>query len=265
MSVTTPDVSTRNFSSTSSTTPTFTPPIHPEPNAERDNELLNYYFDSTWTTKDIAEHFKLPISVIAAWFQRPDIVALIDFITAANERRARDVARSNLPGTIDILLRISRVRNDDKISRAASSALIAFARGRANSKSAKPSAAASTHFRSATSSPPRNLCSERDTRETERASPSPGRDADTSPPAIPESAADAINPHSSFNRVDVAIASRSPSLGSPADLLARAGSTNGQTLTSEREIDPPLPVLTPGKCNQSMGSGFPLPDPEGRI
>ena len=156
MSVITPDASTRNSSHTSSATPTFNRPIPPAPNAERDGEMLNYYFDSTWTTKDIANHFKLSVAVVAAWFQRPDIAALIDFITAANERRARDITRENLPGTIDILLRISRQGNDDKTSRAASSALITFARGRANPKTAATHAStASARSRSAASSPPR--------------------------------------------------------------------------------------------------------------
>ena len=156
MSVITPDASTRNSSHTSSATPTFTRPIPPAPNAERDGEMLNYYFDSTWTTKDIANHFKLSVAVVAAWFQRPDIAALIDFVTTVNERRARDIARENLPGTIDVLLRISRQRNDDKTSRAASSALITFARGRANQKTAATHAStASARSRSADTSPPR--------------------------------------------------------------------------------------------------------------
>lgn len=149
-------VTTSQIPNTSDLAPTFTRPIPPAPNAERDGEMLSYYFDATWTTKDIANHFKLSVAVVAAWFQRPDIAALIDFITAANERRARDIARENLPGTIDILLRISRQRNDDKTSRAASSALITFSRGRANSNSAaKHSSTASTRSRSATSAPPR--------------------------------------------------------------------------------------------------------------
>jgi hypothetical protein len=126
MSEITPDAST-----VSRPSPTFNRPVAPAPNIDRDAEMLNYYFDSTWTTKDIADHFKLSVSVVAAWFQRPDIVALIDFVTAANDRRARDIARENLPGTIDVLLRISRVRNDDKVSRAACSALIQFSRARA--------------------------------------------------------------------------------------------------------------------------------------
>jgi hypothetical protein len=126
--------------------------------------MLNYYFDSTWTTKDIANHFKLSVAVVAAWFQRPDIVALIDFITAANERRARDIARENLPGTIDILLRISQLRNNDNVSRAASSALIQFSRGRATAAVGRRAAkqthkavpsTASDRSRNATSSPPR--------------------------------------------------------------------------------------------------------------
>ena len=98
MSVITPDA------------PAFNRPTPPTPDTHRDSEMLNYYFDAAWTTKDIAEHFKLSVAVVAAWFQRPDIAALIDFITAANDRRARDIARENLPGTIDILLRIGRQR-----------------------------------------------------------------------------------------------------------------------------------------------------------
>lgn len=41
---------------------TFNRPVAPAPNLDRDNELLTYYFDSTWTTKDIAEHFNFPLS-----------------------------------------------------------------------------------------------------------------------------------------------------------------------------------------------------------
>jgi hypothetical protein len=160
MSAITPTVSTRNSS------PAFTRPIPPAPDLHRDAEMLNYYFDSTWTTKDIANHFNLSVAVVATWFQRPDIVALIDFITAANERRARDITRESLPGTIDILLRISRVRNDDKTSRAASSALITFARGRANMSEAKHASNASRHSRAADTSPPRDLQPARETRNT---------------------------------------------------------------------------------------------------
>ena len=112
--------------------PTFQRPVAPEPDPARDNELLSLYFDGTWTTKDIADHFKLPVAVIAAWFQRSDIAALIDFVAAANERRARDIAREGLPGTIDILHRISRTRNSDKVACAASNALIRFSRGQAS-------------------------------------------------------------------------------------------------------------------------------------
>lgn len=114
----------------------FKRPIAPEYDQARDNELLNYYFDANWTTKDIAQHFKLPIAVVAAWFQRADIVAIIDFIAAANERRARDITRENLPGTIDILHRISRVRNSDSAARQASCTLVRFAHGPSLSKSA---------------------------------------------------------------------------------------------------------------------------------
>ncbi len=161
----------------------FQRPIAPAPDADRDSDMLNYYFDAAWTTKDIANHFKLSVAVVAAWFQRPDIAALIDFITAANERRARDISRENLPGTIDILLRISRLRNDDKTSRSASSALITFARDRANSKSAaKLSSAASTRSRSAASSPPR-VTQTSDAPSPQHApaneSPDPHRDEDT--------------------------------------------------------------------------------------
>ena len=166
MSAITPDVSTRNSSHTSPAAPTFTPPIPPAPNAERDGEMLNYYFDAALTTNDIAEHFKLSVAVVAAWFQRPDIAALIDFITAANERRARDIARENLPGTIDILIRISQLRDNDKLSRAASSALIQFSRGRATAAVGRRAAkqtqeavqsTASDRSRNATSSPPRGM------------------------------------------------------------------------------------------------------------
>ena len=217
MSGITPTVSTRDSSHANSPTPTFTRPIPPAPNAERDGEMLNYYFDSTWTTKDIAEHFKLSVAVVAAWFQRPDIAALIDFVTTANERRARDIARENLPGTIDVLLRISRQRNDDKTSRAASSALITFARGRANSKSAaKHASTASASSRSADTSPPRgthtsdvpnpehvptnevldpsrddNLCTEFDIADA------PGRSPDVPrgiPSPLPHTARDALQP-----------------------------------------------------------------------
>jgi hypothetical protein len=114
----------------------FKRPIAPDYDQARDNELLNYYFDANWTTKDIAEHFKLSMAVVAAWFQRADIVAIIDFIAAANERRARDITRENLPGTIDILHRISRVRNSDSAARQASCTLVRFARGYSLSKSA---------------------------------------------------------------------------------------------------------------------------------
>ena len=112
----------------------FKRPIAPDYDQARDNELLNCYFDANWTTKDIAEHFKLSIAVVAAWFQRADIVAIIDFIAAANERRARDITRANLPSTIDILHRISQVRNSDAAARQASCALVRFARGASVSK-----------------------------------------------------------------------------------------------------------------------------------
>ncbi len=114
----------------------FKRPVAPDYDQARDNELLNCYFDANWTTKDIAEHFKLSIAVVAAWFQRADIVAIIDFIAAANERRARDITRENLPGTIDILHRISRVRTSDTAARHASCTLIRFARGPSLSRSA---------------------------------------------------------------------------------------------------------------------------------
>ena len=44
----------------------FKRPIAPDYDQARDNELLNCYFDANWTTKDIAEHFKLSIAVVAA-------------------------------------------------------------------------------------------------------------------------------------------------------------------------------------------------------
>lgn len=217
MSVITPDVSTHNSSHANSPTPTFTRPIPPAPDAERDGEMLNYYFDSTWTTKDIANHFKLSVAVVAAWFQRRDIAALIDFVTTANERRARDIARENLPGTIDVLLRISRVRNDDKTSRAASSALITFARGRANPKTAATHAStASARSRSADTSPPRerhtsdapstqhppttkardpsrddNLCTELEIADAPGRSPDAQR---TMPSTLPHTASDGLQP-----------------------------------------------------------------------
>jgi hypothetical protein len=151
--------------------------------------MLNYYFDSTWTTKDIAEHFKLSVSVVAAWFQRADIAALIDFVTAANERRARDIARESLPGTIDILHRISRLRDNDKLSRAAASALITFARGRPKAKSAATrAAAASTRSRSAEASPPRDRDSEHDTSSVESTAPGPSCSTNTSTSSIRTSA-----------------------------------------------------------------------------
>ena len=153
MSAITPEVS-----ETSDRAPTFKRPVEPAPNLDRDNELLTYYFDSTWTTKDIAEHFKLSVAVVAAWFQRPDIAALIDFITAANERRARDIVLEDLPATINILRRISKLRNNDNLSRAASSALLRFSRGRAPTKpSSKQPSTASTRSRRADSSPPRDM------------------------------------------------------------------------------------------------------------
>jgi hypothetical protein len=111
-------------------------PVASDDDQSRDNELINYYFDSTWTTKDIADHFKLTVPQVAAWFQRSDIAALIDFVTAANERRARDIARANLPSTIDILHRISQVRTSDAAAREASCTLVRFARGPSLSKSA---------------------------------------------------------------------------------------------------------------------------------
>jgi hypothetical protein len=144
MSVITPEYSTASDSAPAfeHTPPTvhqrtvLTRPSAPDFDQARDNELLSYYFDANWTTKDIAEHFKLPIAVVAAWFQRADIVAIIDFIAAANERRARDIARANLPSTIEVLHRISLVRSRDSVAREASCALIRFARGPSLSKSA---------------------------------------------------------------------------------------------------------------------------------
>ena len=47
----------------------FKRPIAPDYDQARDNELLNCYFDANWTTKDIAEHFKLSIAVVAACIQ----------------------------------------------------------------------------------------------------------------------------------------------------------------------------------------------------
>ena len=247
MSAITPEVS-----ETSDRAPTFNRPVAPAPNIDRDNELLTYYFDSTWTTKDIAEHFKLSVAVVAAWFQRPDIAALIDFITASSERRARDIARESLPGTIDILLRISRLRNDDKTSRAASSALITFARGRATAKTAaKNASSASNRSRTANSSPPRDLDRRPDTDDTNIAPQSPGRDAQTprsahpgdiSPPAPTDSLAETTNPPSTYNRLDDAIALRASSRGTPTDLFARAGSATGHPLPPSA-VDAHLPVL----------------------
>ncbi len=132
MSVITPDA------------PAFNRPTPPTPDTHRDSEMLNYYFDAAWTTKDIAEHFKLSVAVVAAWFQHPDIAALIDFIAAANERRARDIARESLPGTIDILQRISRQPDNDKVACAASNALIRLARGPSAAKPKRASKQAET-------------------------------------------------------------------------------------------------------------------------
>jgi hypothetical protein len=174
MSVITPTLSAtsdvaRSHDRASSTPPrsAFQRPVAPEPDPARDNELLSLYFDGTWTTKDIADHFKLPIAVIAAWFQRSDIAALIDLVAAANERRARDIAREGIPGTIDILHRISRTRNSDKVACAASNALIRFSRGQASAALAakrstkhadtqeEDESTASARSRSASSAPPR--------------------------------------------------------------------------------------------------------------
>ena len=146
----------------------FKRPIAPDYDPARDNELLNCYFDANWTTKDIAEHFKLPIAVVAAWFQRADIVAIIDFIAAANERRARDITRANLPSTIDILHRISQVRNSDSAARQASCTLVRFARGPSLSRSAS--------------------------RRVSKAKPAPGQDAGTQ--VHPDGSGD----HSAFTR-----------------------------------------------------------------
>jgi len=154
--------------------PTFTRPLPPEPDIQRDAEMLDLYFDPTRTTREIAEHFKLSVVVVVAWFQRPDIAAIIDYVTAASERRARDIVRENLPGTINVLQRISIVRNDDKISRAAASALLTFARGRALPRSADRS-------RTANASPPRDTQSPETPTQPPRTheTPVPSRDDDT--------------------------------------------------------------------------------------
>ena len=153
MSAITPEAST-----TPDLSPAFHRPIAPAPDAALDGEMLCYYFDAAWTTKDIAEHFKLSVATVAAWFQRPDIAALISFITASSERRARDIVLEDLPATINILRRISKLRNNDNLSRAASSALLRFSRGRAPTKpSPKPPSTASTRSRRAESSPARDM------------------------------------------------------------------------------------------------------------
>ncbi len=224
----------------------FKRPIAPDYDQARDNELLNCYFDANWTTKDIAEHFKLSIAVVAAWFQRADIVAIIDFIAAANERRARDITRANLPSTIDILHRISQVRNSDSAARHASSTPIRFARGYSLSKSASQRAAeakpapgqdagkqthpdgsgdhsAFTRARRAGEIPTRGLRDDRNTYTNDRPENPLARNDDRD---VPHTGRD----HDELHNIAPApppqpISTIPPAPGTAADLIARAGTT----------------------------------------
>ena len=226
----------------------FKRPIAPDYDQARDNELLNCYFDANWTTKDIAEHFKLSIAVVAAWFQRADIVAIIDFIAAANERRARDITRERLPGTIDILHRISQVRTSDTAARQASCALVRFARGPSLSRSASHRASkakpapgkdagkqthpdrsadqsAFTRARRAGETPTRGHRDDRNTFTNYRSESSPDRNDDR---AAPNSDCD----HDELHNLTPApapqpqlVSTCPPASRSAADLIARAGTT----------------------------------------
>jgi|GEM_PF-1316110 len=102
--------------------------VAPDPDPARDHQLISMYFEGGDSLEFIADRLDVPYSVLFAWLKRPDIASIIERFAAANEARARVIARNKLPETIEILFRTAAGSDRETVACKAAAAVLRAAK-----------------------------------------------------------------------------------------------------------------------------------------